>query len=363
MDKTYAVDILDWEKLMEHVERKEVTMREHPKFPYLVIFNYADIVAFKGLWTNETRLSRGLIVNIETNEVIARPFAKFFNYGQQGAPEIDLDTPIHHVGDKFDGSLGIVFRNPYTDELEVATRGSFSSEQALRATWMLDGWLGRQETYRFYIDEGLTPLVEIIYPENRIVVDYGDTEELADLGAVHNSSGAFIAPPREPMYDPVTLRDVLSRPSRANAEGWVVWLDHYTAVKIKYSAYIELHRIVTGLNRKSVWRALSEGHDKYLALLAQLPDELYAWAETVGNELNRSYALEMRAIDANYIVLTEMYENRGGSFEELDRALFASLVRDIQMPASYKSFMFSLLDGRDIQEKIWKSIEPAGGER
>jgi len=360
MEKTYAVDILDWEKLMEHVERKEVTMREHPKFPYLVIFNYADIVAFKGLWTNETRLSRGLIVNIETNEVIARPFAKFFNYGQAGAPEVDLDTPVYHVGDKFDGSLGIVFRNPYTDELEIATRGSFESEQAVMATWMLDGWLGKQENYRHDIEGGYTPLVEIIYPGNRIVVDYGDTETLMDLGTVHNASGAYIPPTT--WRTEITFGDVLARPNRSNAEGWVVWLDAQTAVKIKQQDYIELHRVVTGLNRKSVWRALSEGHDKYLALLAQLPDELYAWAEGVGNELNRAYAMEMREIDGCYISILEQYEDVDGDEEVVDRGLFARLVKQY-VASNYQSYMFSLLDGRDIQAKIWKSIEPVGGER
>lgn len=357
---TLVTEILDWSKLLDHVARKEVTMREHPHYENLVIFNYADIVAYQGLWTDETRMARGLIVDTETHEVIARPFAKFFNYGQAGAPEVDLDTPVYHVGDKFDGSLGIVFLNPYTDDLEIATRGSFESEQANRATWMLDGMLGRQENYRYCIEQGFTPLVEIIYPENRIVVDYGNEEALLDLGIVENTTGDYTGPLG--WRQATTFGDVLARPNRPNAEGWVVWLDAQTAVKIKQQDYIDLHRIVTGLNRKSVWRALSTGRDEYLALLVQLPDELYAWAEGVGNELNRAYAMEMRDIDSHYVSLVEQYEDMGGEYEEMDRALFARLVKQ-HVPSVYQGYMFSLLDGRDIQDKIWKSIEPAGGER
>lgn len=357
---TKITDIMSMDALEASVRNKHVTKRRHPLNPSLVVLNYTDIVAYQGLWDEVTLNSRGLIYDEATYDVVARAFKKFFNYGQAGAPEVDLDAPIYHVADKLDGSLGIVFLNPYTDELEIATRGSFESEQANRATWMLDGMLGRQENYRYDIEQGFTPLVEIIYPENRIVVDYGTAEALIDLGIVENATGDYTAPLGWRVK--TTLRGVLDRPNRPNAEGWVVWLDAQTAVKIKQQDYIELHRIVTGLNRKSVWRALSEGHDKYLALLAQLPDELYAWAEGVGNELNRAYAMEMREIDGCYVSVVEQYEDAGGEFEEMDRGLFARLVKQHVAP-NYQGFMFSLLDGRDIQAKIWKSVEPAGGER
>jgi RNA ligase len=84
------------------------------------------------------------------------------------------------VFDKMDGSLGILY--PTSQGMAVATRGSFTSEQALKATEILHEkypeWA--QITYDWFrsnfdanwYEVNYTDLVEIVYPENRIVVDY-----------------------------------------------------------------------------------------------------------------------------------------------------------------------------------------------
>lgn len=172
-----------------------------------------------------------------------------------------------------------------------------------------------------------------------------------------------------------TFREIMSMPPRDNAEGWVVWIDPFTAVKVKYSAYVELHRIVTGLNRKSIWRALKEGEPTYKALAAQLPDELYAWADGVAKELREQYANHMREIDGWYISTLDqdVWQHVGTGIdgdwadEEIDRKKFALVVQNgvggIAPPPEYRGFMFSLLDGRDIQDKVWNMIEPVGGDK
>jgi hypothetical protein len=77
-----------------------------------------------------------------------------------------------------DGSLGILFY--YEDEWIMATRGSFTSDQAIKGleivknNYFLDAFL-REYAY----------LVEIIYPENRIVVDYRK-EKVTFLSVVLN---------------------------------------------------------------------------------------------------------------------------------------------------------------------------------
>src|SRR4051812_16154524 len=92
--------------------------------------------------------SRGLIVDRDDN-IIARPFGKFFNHGERLAAE-ELKSlyaragkdgegkqrlPPVHVYDKVDGSLGILYWT--SSGPMIATRGSFQSEQAGEANKML----------------------------------------------------------------------------------------------------------------------------------------------------------------------------------------------------------------------------------
>lgn len=356
-------EIVNIDRMQEHIDRKEVSQRFHPEFPELSILNYTDKVQIEGIWTHETRTARGLIFNLETREVLARPFAKFFNYGQEKI-DYDLDAPLYHVGNKFDGSLGIVYRRP-DGRLAVATRGSFESEQAIHASELIDGGTDQTgpDALDYYIEQGFTPLCEIIYPENRIVVDYGKDDYLADLGIVEIAKGDY-TPPLGSWNQGHTMRDMLGWVDRPNSEGWVLWTDSQTAVKIKQQDYIELHRIVTGLSRKSVWRALSKGEDEFKALLEQLPDELYAWADGVAKELRENYAAIMREADFHYQATLEDWDWSEGSPQEIDRKLFAQDVA-ANTPKQYAGFMFAFLDGKigQVQDKIWRMVEPSGSER
>jgi RNA ligase len=284
------------------------------------------------------------------------------------------------VSDKFDGSLGIAYRQP--DGLwAIATRGSFESEQAKHATELLRDRTGEGpvaiDNDPFLINHmsnggKATPLFEIIYPGNRIVVDYGNLDTLKGLGAVWIDSGDYIGWGGAGTFDFRTFREVLEAKPRDNAEGFVVWLDRYTAVKIKQDDYVELHRIVTGLNRKSVWRALKEGEPTFKALQEQLPDELYNWSSDVAKEIREEYANHIWEIDDWYVSTLEQdvwvsEDPSAPDFLEIDRKKFALAVQKgvdgIRPPEEYRGFMFSILDGRDISDKVWSMVEPVGGDK
>lgn len=89
--------------------------------------------------------------------------------------------------EKLDGSLGILYQ--HAGAWHIATKGTFASAQA---QWATD-WLRR------HIDPALlarfgayTLLFEIVYPENRIVVDYGDRAGLTLLAARAIADGAYM---------------------------------------------------------------------------------------------------------------------------------------------------------------------------
>lgn len=320
----------------------------HPSEP-LAILNYTEKAAYENAWTPVTLACRGLIYRTDTGEIVARPFRKFFNHGQPGSAVIDLGAPVH-VTDKLDGSLGIVYPLP-SGGWAVATRGSFASEQAIHATALLN------DRYAAWTPPaGLTALVEIVYPDNRIVVDYAGLDDLVLLGAVEIATGYLRAPawvpgwpgPMARTFDAPTLAAALALPPRPNAEGVVVrCLRTDGMVKIKQADYVELHRIVTGMNARVVWRHLLEGKPLD-ELVAPLPDEFHPWCRDVAASIVSTVDSQMAEVDKAYAeVVASLPEGFG-------RKEFAALA----VPHPLKWALFLMLDGRDPRPELWKRAEP-----
>jgi RNA ligase len=145
---------------------------------------------FDQVWNPTTRTCRGLIINSETYEVVARPFAKFFNYGEDKADKIGLDEMVT-VSDKMDGSLGIMYWQPRAKQWAIATRGSFMSDQAVWAT----DWVQKYADPE-YFSRDYTYLYEILASWNRIVLEY--TWEGLVLLAIQDMNGNRIDLPEDP---------------------------------------------------------------------------------------------------------------------------------------------------------------------
>lgn len=101
---TLLADVLDTTALTSAVEAGLVRVQRHPDRPY-VIYNYTEACQYANAWTAVTLACRGLIVDEPTSTVLARPYPKFFNHDQPGAPELVADAEVL-VTDKADGSLG-----------------------------------------------------------------------------------------------------------------------------------------------------------------------------------------------------------------------------------------------------------------
>lgn len=331
-----------------------IRVQDHPTLP-LAIANYTEKAAYEGVWTPVTKTCRGLIYNLATWEIVARPWPKFMNYGQAGAPDIDLNTPVC-VTDKADGSLGILYPTP--DGWAVATRGSFTSDQALHATEIL------RTRYRdFEPDPRFTVLVEIVYPANRIVLDYGAIDDLILLGAVNIVTGRSIPPtdeflsnwtgPRTEVFDYRTFGEALAAEPRPNAEGLVVQiLATDERVKLKQADYVELHKIVTGLNARTVWEHLVDGKPLD-ELIAPLPDEFHGWVKQVAEDITTT-------VDEQETEARKAFEQLryGACVAAPDRTVSRKDLAIIfkQHPMAWA--LFALLDGKDIQPKLLRNAKP-----
>lgn len=340
-------ELCDPKLLADMVGGGYIRTQRHPSLP-LLIHNYTEKAQYENVWNAATLACRGLVVSHE-GRVLARPFAKFFNHGQPGAPELDLDGPVS-VTDKADGSLGVLFPTP--DGWAVATRGSFDSEQARHATRVFR----TRYAGRFTPPSDRTVLFEIVYPGNRIVLDYGDLDDLILLGAVEIATGRSHGPAAVPDWPgPVvesfgyaTLAEALAAPPRDNREGLVV---HFTVpdtrVKIKYAEYVRLHRIVTGLNPRVVWEAMVGG--RLDELLEPLPDEFHAWATGIAAGLTA----RVDALTAE--VEREFQRTVAGLPEGWARKDFALAVA--RHPR--RGCLFLRLDGKDYTPLLWQQVRPS----
>ena len=375
--------------LAHELEAGYVRMRSHPQDAGLFILNYTEKAQYEKHWTDVTRACRGLIAQTtpdgEDALVVARPWPKFFNYGEIGLPyhePVTLGKIMDHPAvaqDKMDGSLGILYCDPEM-QWSIATRGSFESDQAKHAT---EVWR------RFYEDywaprPGYTYLFEIVYPDNRIVLNYGTTDDLFLLDILENETGRSVLlfgektnhgfPGRTTgQFFTSSLHEALQMKDRPNAEGFVVTFGPGNAddepnlkVKIKQEDYVALHKLVTGLNERVVWEHLSTGA-ALEALLADVPDEFHSWVREVGGNLQERYEiLHGRAHTAHLDcldALEEVVDSWGpgvkpvAEWERMERAAFAQIAK---RKADLTPFMFALYDGRDISAAIWKTLKPRG---
>ena len=319
----------------------------HPSKPYAIL-NYTEKAQYEGEWNDCTLVCRGLIFNHLTMEVIARPFKKFFNYGDEKVRGIRRDGPIV-VTDKMDGSLGILY-----DGDCIATRGSFESDQAIHATELF------RRIYKEHIvpADGITLLFEIVYPENRIVLDYGDVDDLILLGGVRIQTGRSFHPnginsnewtgPRTTIFYYNDLHEVLEATPRKNAEGFVVhFLDTDERIKIKQADYVALHKIISGLNERVVWEHISNGNELE-TLLDGLPDEFHVWVREVAGRLKATVEASAREVESAYSMILATLP------EDYTQKDFAMVVKE----HARKSELFARHVGKSYWDKLWKDIYP-----
>jgi RNA ligase len=333
-----------------------VKVQRHPVFPdALAIVNYTAKAQQNYHWNDVTEQCRGLIYNPMTFDIVARPFRKFYNHNEAQAPKIDADE-IVTAYDKMDGSLGIVYRAPDA-VLRVATRGSFSSDQALWATqWLHDNvgkyWgemLGHGYEWRQY----MTDMFEIIYPDNRIVVGYEGYEGMVYIGSQSTETGKFSydegawsGRKSEALYTG-QFGGVFNLPDRDNAEGFVCVTHDGRRVKVKYDEYVRLHRIVSHLSERYVWEYLAgPSPARAEELTRDIPEEHEKWVRGVANDLFGQY------MDRSMVV-NEVTQRIHKMTTRKEKAL---AIKD--EPKWVQGAIFAGLDNKSYVDILWKSIKP-----
>jgi RNA ligase len=376
--KLYDYLKLTPEGLQELIDGGLIDTSHHDTFP-LVMFTYGRKAVSDNTWPEAVRKCRGLIVREDTEEIIARPFEKFFNYGDPLAGELPLQYGNPLVGDmptlrepdyileKADGFLCTLYE--WEGKQYIASKGSFDSPHARWATAQL------QKHGRLNVPTGCTAVFEGITSALRIVVDYKDIEELVLLALIDNETGqelshdallifakayGFRIPIWFKLMDSKTAIAHTLDPDIKNVEGYVlVWRREGQTpfrLKLKYTDYLRIHRMVCGVSPKRVFEALALGWDSELNTWL---DESTPWFNHFVSKWKG--ALETRfkdiALDADNVFTTVRRRLQVPPFgvafpTRKDWALEFMKTPDIA------PVLFGMLDGKDVNSIIWKKVKP-----
>jgi RNA ligase len=328
----------------------------------LILYNYTDKCTYERAWDEYTMVSRGLVVNRWTGDIVARPFSKFFNLNEVEATRLE-NLPLaqgYHAFDKLDGSLGICYW--HNGGWHMNTRGSFDSDQAIVGRKLLNDY------QIYYLDKDFTYLFEIIYPDNKIVVDYGFQDKLVLLGCVHTKSGREVHPEvlgyvadqlgmESAQLFPFDITEIiaLQKTLPKDQEGFVVRFANGLRVKIKGEEYMRIARIISHMTPLLFWDTMVEGMVNRQHL-ASLPEEYRGEYEPIVRDLEKNYNVIQTEILEDLQKLPTRDISKFGGRKTVGLFLQNNSV------IKHKGAMWPLLDKKYgvVDEYIKKKIRPWG---
>lgn len=326
----------------------------------LRVYTYTDKCVHDKNWNEITTHSRGHIFDRSTGELVACSLPKFFNVGE--TPETQMNVLPWYVGydifEKKDGWLGNLYR--HNGQFAISTRGSFHSPGAVWATEFL-----RNNYDLTYLPDEVTLVFELISPITKIIVDYGDTEDLVLLAAFNRHTGEeypwsyvcdiaclykFSLPDKlRPPFDQCQL--MLENCDGKEIEGFVVRFLDGTRVKIKSEDYLRRARILSRLSPLSVWGAMQNGIVG-LDYLTAIDPEYRQMAHKWAHHLQNQFHTVMNQIDDEFQRIYRI------GVATATRKAFAKRVE--REPLVHKQIMFAYLDHKSkaVEKYVMENIRP-----
>jgi len=362
----------NYDDFLEEVENGSITLRESANKKFH-IFNYKPETQFKRNWNDTTLQARGIVFDACTKQVAARSFAKFFNVNETDSTNFgniyNKSIDGFEAANKLDGSMGIIFWDCYAKKLNVSTRGSFESGQAIWATNFINSDGVSNNTRKRLIDfcskYEKTPVVEIIYPDNKIIVDYGKEEDLKLIQVVDNNTGEtakysdvveyakYFDLNCVDVYDFSDLNEVMKERDDIISfenEGWVVRLNDGMLVKFKGLDYINMARCLKNFGPRIVFEFARNGEslEKFFAD-NNMPDELFGVSVDLYEKIIQDHKLGVSEV-LNIFLKVPKFEDKKG---------YALYVKNkLGYGNAYVGLFFKWLDGdiNFVNDFVWEHI-------
>lgn len=193
--------------LLDAMASNDLVRVKESGVPGVVACNFTRKAFYKGAWDEQTIRARGLFLDKNTGEVVARGYDKFFNIGQSGAPATIRDLATEAAREardnecynvtlrkKHNGFLAIV--STINGNLTVLSKSGITaySCEAERILREQIGDAGCERLRRVLADNNLSATFECISKRDPHMVYY-TKDEMIFLDFIHNV----------PDYDPVPL--------------------------------------------------------------------------------------------------------------------------------------------------------------
>lgn len=245
----------------ENFTAKNIGVKE---IPPLAIFNYGADLDMDTDFTDEVvQEARGIIINLDTLDVVCWPFRKFGNWNEPYADDIDWATA--RVQDKIDGSIVKMWFDYEQNKWHWSTNSMINASDALvKASPYGEGrtFMDAIESTCNYpnvitaqnlCDKGCTYIFELTGLENKVVINYSEPK-LWHIGTRDNVSGREynedIGVYRPAEYEIHSLSECIDKVHELNPkdtcikESFVVVDENWHRVKVKSDEYLYLHRLV-----------------------------------------------------------------------------------------------------------------------
>lgn len=327
-------EYVDMEIYNELKQKKLVQIKKHPNLP-LNLLNYTPITQMKKKWDKDLLCARGLVVNDE-GKIIARPLPKFFNdYEVKGV----LPSQPFEVYKKLDGSL--IIMSFYEGKPFFCTRGSFTSEQAVQAEKL---YFAKYHSVK--VDPNYTYCFEIIYPNNKIIVDYKTEDDIFLLAKIHTATGYETSIENcgfrcANVYNENKTLCELKQMDTENEEGFVIRFPHNNfRVKIKFKTYINLHK-AGKYTRKDVIKSLAKREN---ISIENIPDECFPDLKDMCTDIIQQF---------NNIKNDLLKEYDNIVHEHLQEK---DIIEQIKQSAN-KQILFCLFRGQNFDNQVWRMLQ------
>ena len=321
----------------------------HPVSP-IVKLKYSQIDSDKTLPI--VRECRGLILTKESFDVLGKSFDRFFNLGE--ALEINnkfvWDEPFDSF-EKADGSLIILFYDPYFSEWKVSTSGSFAEDvicengpkwNELVFRLLLDGMNNNEELIPY--DKNYTYVFELCSPYNKVVREH-PISKLVLLSVFNNSTldeisyqelqeiSTNIGIPLVEKYEFKNINDLMQAIDEKEThdptfEGFVLKDKNGLRIKVKTKTYLALHHLKGNgnvfLNKNLLPFVLKNEGDELLSYFPECKDVFYelkakvevlkqnllkAWRDNHHLTVQKEFATSIKNVTMNSVLFKVRKEN------------------------------------------------------
>lgn len=319
-------------QLDKRVDSGLIKRQKHKNFP-LYIYSYSNECQYTGSWDEYTLIARGLILD-KLGNIVAKPFPKFFNYGESCRPDIPKNMP-HTVYEKVDGSLGINFF--YNETRYWATRGSFDNE-----------YVDFASNFSCDYSKNYTVMAEICMPIDLDGMRRAIPHEpgLYLLGGSDLYSKKDLDPRKllsdwryfnPEIFDTDIEQLIENSDDVTGTEGWVVRFDNGLRIKVKTIWYLKMFWVLSHLEDNLKEKLLTGLSKK--EILQSLPEELRQDATDLIDKIQGYVQNKRISVEIEF-----------ANLEKGNRKDFALSVKD----SPNRPYLFKMLDNRDINTMLLK---------